>query len=256
MTLAVYIAGFIPSPSILPIKALMRILGPLLIILLYGLSGYCTYSYFTMVLPWYSNYIKESMLITIIGLFVLCNLLYNYTLCLLTPPGNPDQTVGPSCKKCNKSKPPRSHHCSVCNKCVLKMDHHCPWIHNCLGLRNHGYFLLFLLYLDLGCIFFTIFSFPVLISTDKNTLLITSFTICSMFSLIILGFGGWHWYLAVKGTTTIEYFDTKRPNYSKGSWKKNLQVVFGSEISLKLFLPHIIKLSYDGSNWPDTIHSI
>jgi len=29
------------------------------------------------------------------------------------------------CLKCNRVKPPRSHHCRRCGTCVLKMDHHC-----------------------------------------------------------------------------------------------------------------------------------
>lgn len=61
------------------------------------------------------------------------------------------------CPRCNTYKPPRSHHCSICNRCVVKMDHHCPWVNNCkvlflfliglgVGLGNHKYFLLFLIY--------------------------------------------------------------------------------------------------------------
>jgi hypothetical protein len=54
------------------------------------------------------------------------------------------------CKKCNGTRPERSHHCKVCRKCVMKMDHHCPWIANCVGLWNIKYFYLFLFYATLG----------------------------------------------------------------------------------------------------------
>jgi len=54
------------------------------------------------------------------------------------------------CKKCNGTRPERSHHCKICKKCVMKMDHHCPWIANCVGLWNIKYFYLFLFYATLG----------------------------------------------------------------------------------------------------------
>ncbi|CDO68748.1 hypothetical protein BN946_scf184989.g14 [Trametes cinnabarina] len=50
------------------------------------------------------------------------------------------------------SKPMRAHHCRACGTCVLKYDHHCPWIGQCVGARNHRFFLIFLFWALLFCI--------------------------------------------------------------------------------------------------------
>ena len=55
------------------------------------------------------------------------------------------------CKKCQRWKPPRTHHCSISGRCVLKMDHYCVWVSNTVGLLNYKFFLLFLLWSFLGC---------------------------------------------------------------------------------------------------------
>eukprot|EP00924_Labyrinthula_sp_SR-Ha-C_P004016 maker-scaffold_3-snap-gene-11.1-mRNA-1 protein AED:0.03 eAED:0.03 QI:81/1/1/1/0.33/0.25/4/228/342 len=57
-----------------------------------------------------------------------------------------------TCNKCSTYKPDRTHHCSMCKRCIIKMDHHCPWLNNCVGIGNHKYFLLFLLYTFLSCV--------------------------------------------------------------------------------------------------------
>ncbi|KAH8055936.1 glutathione gamma-glutamylcysteinyltransferase [Aureococcus anophagefferens] len=48
-------------------------------------------------------------------------------------------------------KPPRAHHDSVTNRCIVKMDHYCPWTNNAIGVRNHKFFILFILYTFLLC---------------------------------------------------------------------------------------------------------
>ncbi|KMS64906.1 hypothetical protein BVRB_041430, partial [Beta vulgaris subsp. vulgaris] len=50
-------------------------------------------------------------------------------------PAEPGSTAT-FCARCNRLRPPRSHHCSVCKRCVLMMDHHCDFTQNCCGERN------------------------------------------------------------------------------------------------------------------------
>jgi len=57
------------------------------------------------------------------------------------------------CKRCRAFKPIRAHHCSICGRCIVKMDHHCPWVNNCVGIGNQKLFLLFLLAVNMCCIY-------------------------------------------------------------------------------------------------------
>lgn len=75
------------------------------------------------------------------------------------------------CEKCQLIKPDRAHHCSVCSTCVLKMDHHCPWVNNCIGFHNYKFFMLFLAYALLYCIFITATSLQYLIRFWKVSII-------------------------------------------------------------------------------------
>jgi hypothetical protein len=104
--------------------------------------------------------------------------------------------------------------------------------------------------------FYTGIGLPVLLFIDKNPYLTIGMGLCGVFSIVILLFGGWHWYLAVKGYTTIEYFDSQRPSFTTGNWRKNLEIVFGTRNVLEMLLPLRNQLKIDGTYWPDTIHSV
>jgi hypothetical protein len=57
------------------------------------------------------------------------------------------------CDRCELIQPPRAHHCPICSCCVLRSDHHCFWMGNCIGLYNHKYFILYLIYTTLTCLY-------------------------------------------------------------------------------------------------------
>jgi hypothetical protein len=54
------------------------------------------------------------------------------------------------CRVCTVWRPPRAAHCYTCGGCVQRLDHHCTILGACVGLRNHRFFIGFILCVGLG----------------------------------------------------------------------------------------------------------
>lgn len=213
--------------------------------LVYSLTTWAVWSAVGLALKWRETSSAGTVLLLLVtGLYLLLN--WSYTVCAFTDPGSPLHpptrgtyselpTAEPSeawssitvksggghrfCKKCQAKKPDRTHHCSTCRRCVLKMDHHCPWIATCVGFRNYKSFVLFITYVTLFCwVCFTlagtyIHAEFVDFKPGESLLgvnLILLGVLAGIFGLVMTGFTGWHFHLAIKNQTTIECLETTR----------------------------------------------
>ncbi|XP_014251150.1 palmitoyltransferase ZDHHC15-like isoform X2 [Cimex lectularius] len=170
------------------------------------------------------------------------------------------------CEKCLHVKPDRAHHCSVCRVCVLKMDHHCPWVNNCVSFTNYKFFILFLGYAFLYCIFIVLTSLQYFImfwngnfeGTRKFHILILFF-VAGMFAMSLVSLFIYHCYLVSRNRTTLEAF--RAPIFLSGADKNgfslgrynNFQEVFGDRKAL-WFLPVFTSLG-DGIHFPQRTYS-
>ncbi|XP_009889026.1 PREDICTED: LOW QUALITY PROTEIN: palmitoyltransferase ZDHHC15 [Charadrius vociferus] len=168
------------------------------------------------------------------------------------------------CDRCQLIKPDRCHHCSVCAVCVLKMDHHCPWVNNCIGFSNYKFFLLFLAYSLLYCLYIaatvTVFKYFINYWTGELTNGRSKFHVlfllfvAIMFFVSLMFLFGYHCWLVSRNRSTLEAFSA--PVFQNGPDKngfnlgfvKNLQQVFGEE--KKLWLLPIASSQGDGHFFP------
>lgn len=163
------------------------------------------------------------------------------------------------CEKCNLIKPDRCHHCSMCKTCVLKMDHHCPWINNCVSFTNYKFFVLFLGYTFMLCVFVGATTFPYFISfwsipdmspkngnsfidpsQDPNAIpfsvrfhILFLFFIACMLSIGVMFIYFYHIYLLVNNRSTLESFRPPLMSYGQDrnafnlGTKENIMQIFG-----------------------------
>ncbi|XP_008795097.1 probable protein S-acyltransferase 17 isoform X2 [Phoenix dactylifera] len=161
----------------------------------------------------------------------------------------------------NVSQPARSKHCSICDRCVARFDHHCGWMNNCIGEKNTRYFLAFLLWHFLICLYGAVVLGFILVGELKERRIIDILTVyygvensfSSLFpyivqwllsayntqillimflaivSLLLAGFFGYHAHLCLTNTTTNETF--KWQDYI--SWKRKLNEAKSSAAALK-----------------------
>jgi len=163
-----------------------------------------------------------------------------------------------TCTKCNKPKPPRSHHCRHCNACIRKMDHHCPVINNCVGWGNYKYFVLLLTWSCIMCwygLFCGILKFILIGLTSSYIIelqIIIGLFISFAYSITLAVFAAMHYSMIFKNRGTLDniLFKHHKNVYNLGR-KENFSQVFGDD-PLYWFLP-VFTAKGDGCSFPTTI---
>ena len=162
---------------------ILFLLAPVLIIFVWFIVAFVVKGYFYHVvfIANIDHTKLEGISTTCVGLWLLFNIYYHHILAIFKSPGHVEQlnSLDKSlslslhalesedkslfCRKCSIHRPFRARHCKQCGTCVLRMDHHCPWLANCVGLQNLRNFIMFQLYLVLGCFYLIVLIVPSLV---------------------------------------------------------------------------------------------
>ncbi|XP_065846300.1 palmitoyltransferase ZDHHC7-like [Oscarella lobularis] len=139
------------------------------------------------------------------------------------------------CNKCESYRPPRAHHCRICRRCIRRMDHHCPWINNCVGELNQKFFILFLIYTGLACVYALILTIVAMVKGFGSNRVQPAAIICSVFLimesiifLLFVSFIGCDQFQGIfEDMTQVEWIQKKSPMRHRKSRMALLGEVFG-----------------------------
>lgn len=110
------------------------------------------------------------------------------------------------CSTCQRIKPDRAHHSGQKGRCIPKMDHYCAWMFAVLGLRNFRFFLQFLTYVCILCLYIILTVAGFANKPSKINRPTGSLYGVGGFLLILLGaFTGFHYSYVLTNQTTIEH---------------------------------------------------
>ncbi|KAJ3437850.1 palmitoyltransferase zdhhc16 [Anaeramoeba flamelloides] len=230
------------------INRIVRGLGLILVIIALILILSVAYVYFCVILP---SRCEQPLIVrvieTVIAIWLLFSVLETFRRAALKEPGTPppdllseeeslnikashenqienqnlEEEYQPYeldgyrwCSICNKVKPPRTRHDRISNSCVLRLDHFCPWLNNTIGYHNHKFFILFLIYLSIGCLYAIYLTFPSFLqelgfsSSTKPVegKLVFVCILCISTLVGVLFLTGWHFFLLLTNQTTIEFY--------------------------------------------------
>ena len=168
------------------------------------------------------------------------------------------------CKHSQAPKAPRAHFDHVTKKLVLNMDHYCPWMFNVVGYANYRYFILFLFWVVVACLYgvaitatpFVALAWPAPArrpsrprSRHARSAVMFTFVLALSVGIAVFILFAWHVFLVLTAQTTIEFYGNttlRHRAHSRGlnytnpydrGLKRNWQHVFGHRHPLLAILP-------------------
>ncbi len=140
------------------------------------------------------------------------------------------------CGHCNAPKPIRAHHCTAMGECILRYDHYCPWVANAIGYYNYKFFVLFVLYGWLSCVWVSLGFTPMMIThhnlggakVDITWGASMAWVLALSFGVSLTLFGALHLYFVYTANTSVEAnFKRSTNTFDRGN-RNNFALVFGS----------------------------